>query len=92
MRAHAQIVFENLFVETIWPWHRNFNYSLFAAQIPKVFLRLRAIPEDEAPGEAGIGTSKPCFLAAYEMVLFLQLKSWWIFMQPMLHGLKLVSW
>lgn len=63
--AHAQVVFENLLVETIWPWHRNFNYCLFAAQVPKVFLRLRAIPGDEAPGEAGIGTSKPCFLAAY---------------------------
>ncbi len=90
--AHAQVVFENLLVETIWPWHRNFNYCLFAAQVPKVFLRFRAIPGDEAPGEAGIGTSKPCFLAAYVMVLFLQLKGWWIFMQQILYGLKLVSW
>ena len=37
--------------------------------MPKEFLRLRVIPGEEAPGEAGVGTSKPCSHASDELLL-----------------------
>ncbi len=42
--------------------------------MPKEFLRLRVIPGEEAPGEAGISTSKSCSRASYEVLLVFAVK------------------
>ena len=42
--------------------------------MPKRFLRLRVIPGEEAPGEAGVGTSKSCRRAPSEVLLVFAVK------------------